>query len=77
MARTSYNFSFDMRCEIKFETAIREHHVYTAVWTPRQGEWLVCKKGNGQEALKHDILQLGFTKNVLRIAARLWLDTYR
>ena len=50
MARTKYNFSFDMCCEIKFKTAIRGHHV----WTPCQEEWLVCKKDNRQEALNHD-----------------------
>ena len=50
MARRSHNFS----CyEIKFKTAIRGHHVYKAVWIPRQEEWLVCKKENHQEALEH------------------------
>ena len=59
MARTSFNFSFDMCYEIKFKTAIRGHHVCKAVWTPRQEEWLVCKKDNRQEALEHDLNVVG------------------
>ena len=62
MARTSYNFSFDMCYEINFKTAIRGHHVYKAVWTPRQEEWLVCKKDNRQETLEHDPNAVGVYK---------------
>ena len=63
MARTSHNFSFDMCCEVKFKTAIQGgHHVYKVAWipcqeewlSPRQEEWLVCKKDSRQEALEHD-----------------------
>ena len=28
--------------------------IYKAVWTPRQEEWLVCKKDIRQEELEHD-----------------------
>ena len=54
MARTSHNFSLDMCYEIKFKTTIPGHHVYEAVWIPRQEEWLICKKDNCQETLGHD-----------------------
>ena len=40
--------------EIKFKTAIRGHRVCEVLWTPRQEEWLVCKKDNRQEASEHD-----------------------
>ena len=48
--------------EIKFKTAVRGHHVYKAVWTTRQEEWLVCKKDNRQEASEHDPNAVGVYK---------------
>ena len=47
--------------EIKLKTALRGH-LYKAVWTPRQEEWLVCKKDNRQEALEHDSNAVGVYK---------------
>ena len=36
--------------------------MYKVVWTPRQEEWLVCKKDNRQEALEHDPNAVGVYK---------------
>ena len=52
--------------------------MYKASWTPPREEWLVCKNDNRQEALEHDPNAVGFTKNLLRIAAWLsWTCTDR
>ena len=48
--------------EIKFKPAIRGLHVYNAVWTPYQEEWLACKKENREEASEHDPSAVGVYK---------------
>ena len=64
MSRTKYNFNYELVHEIKFNTAIRGHHVYKEKWTPFVGEKLSCRKDNRKEATDLDIHAVGVYKDV-------------
>ena len=43
-----------LQYDIDFESVVRGHHIYKAVWKPEIGERLVCKKDDRKEAALYD-----------------------
>ena len=53
---------FEMVYKLKFESVIRGHHVYKAVWNPEVGEKLECYEDTRKEAKDYDKHSVGIFK---------------
>ena len=53
---------FEMAYKLKFESVIRGHHVYKAVWNPEVGEKLECYEDTRKEAKDYDKHSVGIFK---------------
>ena len=53
---------FEMVYKLNFETVIRGHHVYKAVWSPEIGKKLECYEDTRKEAKDYDKHSVGIFK---------------
>ena len=65
MARAVYTTkNVELFYKIKFDTAIRGHHVYKNSWTPIMGQELFCKHDQREEATETDVNAIGIYKDI-------------
>ena len=67
---------FEMVYKLNFETVIRRHHVYKAVWSPEIGEKLECYEDTRKEAKDYDEHSVGIFKLSSKKERRLLSDTF-
>ena len=62
MARAHKIQEFRIMHRIKFQSLIRDHHVYKNVWSPYVGETLVAHPDDREEAREYDKYAIGIYK---------------
>ena len=62
MARAIEKRNFEMYHRVKFQSIIRDHHVYKSIWSPYAGETLMAYPDDRPEALEYDKFAAGIYK---------------